>query len=756
MTFRIVLLAVALLIGGATFDGRPAGGVGIGDIVSDFLYYQEELKVKAPARPIAEVLSGIGERYLGLVDTEGAVRVWDFETGGQVVVEGQRPTAARAVFLNQRGANLIVADAAGRVYETAGMSFASKTTLLAAGAASEAIAVSPRAPIVAAAGGGRLQVFNLSTKQIIAIPMKARVSDLWVSDDGRFIAYETGSVVAVLDADRQASLPLEPAGRAGTVRFYYDAAGALSLARQDSPVHLTLFKFDGQGFARAGEHAFGSAPQDYWIISEAQIYSTNKTTLNRVQPGAAREKAVFNGKEPIAYVRSVKAGDDLLIVQRSGVLGVLSGKTGKIVATAISTENGWAVVDANKRYDGSVSGGREIAWVIQKMDLDLEKFARHFYEPGLLLHYVGQQALPFASAGLQGPVPAPPTISDVKLLENVAGSSRTVVLATARNIKDDVAEVEVYHNGKRVSETARISEEAARKDDLRFRSVGFEIHPLPGPNTVAVLGVGRLGIEGPTKEMNFERPGTSGGALHVVAVGIERYALPSLNLGYARRDAEAIAQLMRASKGFVKVAVSELYDANAGRESLLATLRATAVAASPGDTIVVYLAGHGIAIRGGWYFLSPAVKDVEEDDIVRLSISAEQIATTLRESRASRIVLMIDSCNSGAVVKDIKGLLQNRVYTQLGRATGFAVLAASRQDQVALERATLGHGVFTAATIAALSGAADRNGDGRVTARELAAYLSRQIPTLATEHLNEVQIPVAYAPSEDFVVRSLR
>ena len=43
-----------------------------------------------------------------------------------------------------------------------------------------------------------------------------------------------------------------------------------------------------------------------------------------------------------------------------------------------------------------------------------------------------------------------------------------------------------------------------------------------------------------------------------------------------------------------------------------------------------------------------------------------------------------------------------------------------------------------------------------MTARELAAYLARQIPTLATEHLNEVQIPVAYAPSEDFVVRSLR
>ena len=52
-----------------------------------------------------------------------------------------------------------------------------------------------------------------------------------------------------------------------------------------------------------------------------------------------------------------------------------------------------------------------------------------------------------------------------------------------------------YHNGKRVSDTGKITDETARKDDLKFRSVGFEIHPVSGPNTVTVMGVGRLGIE---------------------------------------------------------------------------------------------------------------------------------------------------------------------------------------------------------------------------------------------------------------------
>jgi len=752
VTFRIFLVVLALAVGGATLDGRPAGGAGISDVISDLLYYNEELKVKAPARPIGEIVPGLGERYLALVDTDAAVRVWDFETGGQVTVDGRRPADVRAFFPSSRGANLIVVDGTGRVSDTAGMTFTAKNRLLPAGAATDAVGVSPRAPVLAAAGNNQIRVYNLVTKQTVSVPVTARVSALWVSDDGRFVAYEAGGVAAVVDADRQTSLPLAPAGPAGKVRFYYDAAGAVGVARQESATKLGLYKFDGQSFARAGEHTFGATPQDFWLAG-ARVYSTDKYTLNAATLGA-REKTIYTAKEPIAYVRGLK--EDTLLVQRSGLVGVLGAKTGKLAATAISTANGWAVLDASKRYDGSTSGGREIAWVIQKTDLDLEKFSRRFYEPGLLLRYVSAQPPPFVSAGATGPIPAPPTIADLKLLENVEGSGRTVVLATARNIKEDVKAVEIYLNGKRVDESAKITDQTAKKDDLRFRSVGFLLAPVPGPNTVAVVAVGSLDIEGPTKDLTFDRPGGTGGVLHAVSIGIDRYAASQLKLGYARADAETIAKLMRGAKGYDRVTVSELYDANATRDGVLKTLKSAAAAAAPGDAIVVYLAGHGISIGGKWYFLSPAVTDVEEEEIVRLSTSADQISAALRESKASRVVLMIDACQSGAVVKDVKGLLQNRIYTQLGRSTGFAVLAAARQDQAALERNTLGHGVFTAAIMAALGGGADRNRDGKVTARELAAYLARQIPTLATEHLNEIQIPVAYAPSEDFVVTALK
>src|SRR3989442_14872911 len=101
------------------------------------------------------------------------------------------------------------------------MTFTSKTRLLAPGSAREAIAVSPRAPVVAAAGGGKLQVHNFVTKQTATVAVSARGTALAVSEDGRFVAYEAGAGSAVIDPDKQGSLPPDPAGPR-QARFYYD------------------------------------------------------------------------------------------------------------------------------------------------------------------------------------------------------------------------------------------------------------------------------------------------------------------------------------------------------------------------------------------------------------------------------------------------------------------------------------------------------------------------------------------------------
>jgi hypothetical protein len=86
----------------------------------------------------------------------------------------------------------------------------------------------------------------------------------------------------------------------------------------------------------------------------------------------------------------------------------------------------------------------------------------------------------------------------VKLLDNVEGSGRTVVLATARNIKDDVKGIEIYLNGKRVADAAKITEQTTKKDDLAFARWASRSSRARAQHG-AVVAVGNLDIEGPPR-----------------------------------------------------------------------------------------------------------------------------------------------------------------------------------------------------------------------------------------------------------------
>jgi uncharacterized caspase-like protein len=64
----------------------------------------------------------------------------------------------------------------------------------------------------------------------------------------------------------------------------------------------------------------------------------------------------------------------------------------------------------------------------------------------------------------------------------------------------------------------------------------------------------------------------------------------------------------------------------------------------------------------------------------------------------------------------------------------------------------LGHGVFTYALLEGLNGAADGNSDGKITVRELDAYLQDQVPELTKKYRGAPQYPSSYGFGQDFPV----
>lgn len=136
----------------------------------------------------------------------------------------------------------------------------------------------------------------------------------------------------------------------------------------------------------------------------------------------------------------------------------------------------------------------------------------------------------------------------------------------------------------------------------------------------------------------------------------------------------------------------------------------------PGE-VLFYFSGHGAITETGGYL---ATHEAQRDD---WGIPMQEIMEWAKDSRSSHILLMLDCCHSGdmgdaPLLNPAHALNPLAVLRQ-----NMTVIAASRNDQGAVE--VNGHGVFTATVLEALDGgAADHM--GWVTAPSVYAYVERR------------------------------
>jgi len=101
---------------------------------------------------------------------------------------------------------------------------------------------------------------------------------------------------------------------------------------------------------------------------------------------------------------------------------------------------------------------------------------------------------------------------------------------------------------------------------------------------------------------------------------------------------------------------------------------------------------------------------------------------------AKRKIFISDACNSGGFT-GMRGGASYGFEESLGE--GKIVFLAAKADQKSLELPELGHGIFTRSLVQGMEGDADRgrygNGDGLVSVKDLASYVSREVPAKAAE-----------------------
>src|SRR5262245_53537662 len=241
-------------------------------------------------------------------------------------------------------------------------------------------------------------------------------------------------------------------------------------------------------------------------------------------------------------------------------------------------------------------------------------------------------------------------------------------------------------------------------------------------------------------------------------IGVGDYAGNTVDLKYPGADARSIKDLLISSAGFAEDHVRLLTDdgvgeARATKQNIFGAIdQYLAPRVQPGQEIIIFLAGHGIADGVGAqaksYFLSVDTDIQSKETVARTAIDMEELIRKVSALKASQFTLFYDACREdpspgrgfkGNPLTDVTARILTMVPTRMQQprtepATS-VVFYACQIGERAFESSQLQHGVFTYYILRGLRELADRP-DGRVEAGRLAGYLSENVRKWSLEAKN--------------------
>ena len=139
--------------------------------------------------------------------------------------------------------------------------------------------------------------------------------------------------------------------------------------------------------------------------------------------------------------------------------------------------------------------------------------------------------------------------------------------------------------------------------------------------------------------------------------------------------------------------------------------------AKPGDVLVVYLAGHGMAMPGSddlyCYLTSEARSTDLSDPAIRAqyAITSTELTDWIKKIPALKQVMILDTCAAGAAAKKLTEQRQIsgdqiRAIDRLKDRTGFHILMGCASDKVSFEATQYEQGLLTHALLKGMRGAA--------------------------------------------------
>jgi uncharacterized caspase-like protein len=223
-----------------------------------------------------------------------------------------------------------------------------------------------------------------------------------------------------------------------------------------------------------------------------------------------------------------------------------------------------------------------------------------------------------------------------------------------------------------------------------------------------------------------------------VIAGVADYRDTSIrDLTYSERDCQALYEFLKSPKGgsVPDEQLRLITGPKTTRANFIRAMNETFMQAGPDDFILLFLACHGETDASGSevFFL---LSDTEHENLEGTAVSDNEIQKIINKSKADKKLIIADACHSGGLGLNngtrASGTAQlvNRLQFQMGQAKKMmAVLSASSNYETSQETKELGggHGVFTHYLLEGLNGAADQDGDGLISIREVQDFTYQKV-----------------------------